>query len=94
MNTVNHLVAFLIFYQNDAMRNTADMTGGKHIVCSQSISGVSTVNPLVAFHDMHGKMEDISIKIFDRVRNRIFVFRVMLRFHHRCARIRSVGCVC
>jgi hypothetical protein len=37
-----------------AMRNTADVTGGKHIaVLLQSISGVSAVNPLVAFCDIH-----------------------------------------
>jgi hypothetical protein len=36
------------------MRNTADVTGGKPIaVCSQSISGVSAVNPLVAFYAIH-----------------------------------------
>jgi hypothetical protein len=30
--------------------NTADVTGGKPIaVCSQSISGVNAINPLVAF---------------------------------------------
>jgi hypothetical protein len=35
------------------MRNTADMTGGKNIVVwSQSLSGVSAVNPLVAFYDI------------------------------------------
>jgi hypothetical protein len=37
------------------MRNTADVTGGKPIaVLLQSISGVSAVNPLVAFYDIHG----------------------------------------
>jgi hypothetical protein len=36
------------------MRNTADVTGGKPIavVCSQSISGVSAVNPVVAFYNI------------------------------------------
>jgi hypothetical protein len=40
------------------MRNTADVTGGKPIaVLLQSISDVS-VNPLVAFYDIHrGKRE-------------------------------------
>jgi hypothetical protein len=34
------------------MRNTADVTGGKPIaVLLQSISGVSAINPLVAFYD-------------------------------------------
>jgi hypothetical protein len=41
------------------MRNTTDVTGGKPIaVLLQSISGVSAVNPLVAFYDIHrGKRE-------------------------------------
>jgi hypothetical protein len=37
------------------MKNTADVTGGKPIaVLLQFISGVSAVNPLVAFYDIHG----------------------------------------
>jgi hypothetical protein len=37
------------------MKNTADVTGGKAItVLLQSISGVSAINPLVAFYDIHG----------------------------------------
>jgi hypothetical protein len=37
------------------MRNTADVTGGKAIaVLLQFISGVSAINPLVAFYDIHG----------------------------------------
>jgi hypothetical protein len=37
------------------MRNTADLTGGKTLaVVLQSISGVSAINPLVAFYDIHG----------------------------------------
>jgi hypothetical protein len=37
------------------MRNTADMAGGKPIaVLLQYISGVSAINPLVAFYDIHG----------------------------------------
>jgi hypothetical protein len=41
------------------MRNTAGMTGGKPIaICSQSISGVSVINPLVAFYDIHGRKRD------------------------------------
>jgi hypothetical protein len=38
------------------MRNTADVTGGKHIaVLLQPISGVSAINPLAAFYDIHGR---------------------------------------
>jgi hypothetical protein len=37
------------------MRNTADVTGGKPIAfLLQSISGVSAINPLVVFYDIHG----------------------------------------
>jgi hypothetical protein len=37
------------------MRNTAVVTGGKPIeVLLQSISGISAINPLVAFYDIHG----------------------------------------
>jgi hypothetical protein len=40
------------------MRNTADVTGGKPIaVLLQSISGVSAINPLVAFYDIYGERE-------------------------------------
>jgi hypothetical protein len=37
------------------VKNTAAVTGGKPIaVLLQSISGVSAINPLVAFYDIHG----------------------------------------
>jgi hypothetical protein len=37
------------------MKNTADVTGGKPIaVLLQSISGVSSINPLGAFNDIYG----------------------------------------
>jgi hypothetical protein len=37
------------------MRNTVDVTGGKHIaVLMQAISDVSANNPLVAFYDIQG----------------------------------------
>jgi hypothetical protein len=42
------------------MRNTADVTGGKPIaVLLQSISGVSAINPLVAYYDMHGEKREV-----------------------------------
>jgi hypothetical protein len=38
------------------MRNFADVTGGKLIaVLSQFISGLSAINPLVTFYDIHGR---------------------------------------
>jgi hypothetical protein len=43
--------------------NTADVTGGKPIaVLLQSISGVSAINPLVAFYDIHGGKRDENYK--------------------------------
>jgi hypothetical protein len=50
-----------LFYQNNlARRNTADVTGGKPIiVISQSISGVSADNLLVAFYDIHGRKREV-----------------------------------
>jgi hypothetical protein len=42
------------------MRNTADVTGGKPIaVLLQSIAGVSALNPLVAFYDIHGGKREV-----------------------------------
>jgi hypothetical protein len=42
------------------MRNTADVTGGKPIaVLLQSILGVSAINPLVAFYDIHGGKREV-----------------------------------
>jgi hypothetical protein len=42
------------------MRNTADVTGGKPIaVLLQPTSGVSVINPLVAFYDIHGGKREV-----------------------------------
>jgi hypothetical protein len=42
------------------MSNTADVTGGKPIaVLLQYISGVSAINPLVAFYDIHGGKREV-----------------------------------
>jgi hypothetical protein len=42
------------------MRNNADVTGGKPIaVVLQPISGVSAINPLVAFYDIHGGKREV-----------------------------------
>jgi hypothetical protein len=50
-----------MFYQNYlAISNSADVTAGKPIaVWSQSILGVCTINPLVAFYDIHGRMSEM-----------------------------------
>jgi hypothetical protein len=46
--------------------NTADVTGGKPIaVLLQSISGVSAINPLVAFYDIHGRKREVLFFYFD-----------------------------
>jgi hypothetical protein len=42
------------------MRNTVDVTGGKPIaVLLQSITGVSAINPLVGFYDIHGGKREV-----------------------------------
>jgi hypothetical protein len=56
------------------MRNTADVTGGKPIaVFLQSISGVSAINPLVVFYDIHGGKREVLFFSFvpDTTRDRI-----------------------
>jgi hypothetical protein len=48
------------------MRNTADVTGTKPIaVFLQSISGVSAINPLVAFYDIHVGNREVLFFYFD-----------------------------
>jgi hypothetical protein len=47
------------------MRNTADVIGGKPIaVLLQSISGVSAINPLVAFYAIHGGKREVLVFYF------------------------------
>jgi hypothetical protein len=47
------------------MRNTADETGGKpNAALLQSISGVSAINPLVAFYDIHGEKREVLFLYF------------------------------
>jgi hypothetical protein len=42
------------------MSNTEEVTGGKPIaIFSQSISGVSAINPLVAFYDIRGRKGEV-----------------------------------
>jgi hypothetical protein len=42
------------------MRNTADVTDGKPVaVLLQSISGLSDINSLVAFYDIHGGKREV-----------------------------------
>jgi hypothetical protein len=47
------------------MKNTADVRGGKLIaVLLQAISGVSAINPLVAFYDTHGRKREVLFFFF------------------------------
>jgi hypothetical protein len=47
------------------MGNTADVTGDKPVaVLLQSVSGVSAINPLVAFYDMHGGKREVLLFYF------------------------------
>jgi hypothetical protein len=65
------------FYQHwIAMRNTADVTGGKPIaVLLQSISGVSAINLLVAFYDIHGGKREVLFLYFVLDTTRDFSFK-------------------
>jgi hypothetical protein len=47
------------------MKNTAGVSGGKPIaVFLQPISGVSAINPLVAFYDIHGRKREVLFYYF------------------------------
>jgi hypothetical protein len=47
------------------VKNTADVTGGKPIaVLLQCILGVTAINPLVAFYDIHGKKREVLFVYF------------------------------
>jgi hypothetical protein len=50
-----HVLPKLVSYEE-----VTDVTGGKPIaVLLQSISGVSAINPLVAFYDIHGGKREV-----------------------------------
>jgi hypothetical protein len=47
------------------MKNTADVTAGKPIAAlMQSFLGVSAINPLVAFYDIHGGKREVLFLYF------------------------------
>jgi hypothetical protein len=47
------------------MRNTVDVSGGMFIaVWSQFISGVSAINPLLAFYDIHERKREVLFFFF------------------------------
>jgi hypothetical protein len=61
------------------MRNTADVTGKPIAVLLHSISGVSAINPLVAFYDIHGGKREDSF-ILSRAPNETCAFKVCLLY--------------
>jgi hypothetical protein len=66
------------------MSNTADVTDGKPIaVLLQSISGVSAINPLVAFNDVHGGKK--GVLFLDTTRLRPFFLNTILFVVKWCA---------
>jgi hypothetical protein len=78
-----------MFYQHYlAVRNTADVTGGKPIavIWSQSILGVSPVIPLVAFYDIHGRKRGVILLFCPGHHTRQKInqpLRKLLSFHNR-----------
>jgi hypothetical protein len=67
------------------MRNTADVTGGKPIaVLLQSISGVSAINPLVAFYDVHGRKKRCYSFFFvsDHTRQSLLIIKKTHKYHY------------
>jgi hypothetical protein len=74
------------------MRNTADVIGGKPIaVLLQSISGVSAINPLVAFYDIHGGKREVLFFYFvpdttrDIFMNVIIMFKLIFKIKKICS---------
>jgi hypothetical protein len=65
------------------MRNTADVTCAKSIaVLLLSISGISVINPLVAFYDIHGGKREVLFFYFvpDTTRYIICTHDYLLKF--------------
>jgi hypothetical protein len=61
------------------MRNTADVTRGKPIaVLLQSISGVSAINPLVAFYNIYGGKREVLFFYFVPDTPQVFIIIVKL----------------
>jgi hypothetical protein len=57
------------------MRNTADVIGGMPVaVFLQSISGVSAINPVVAFYDIHGGKREVLFFYFVPDTTRDFLY--------------------
>jgi hypothetical protein len=53
-------ISHIFFRDTHVLSKLVDVTGGKPIaVLLQSISGVSAINPLVAFYDIHGGKREV-----------------------------------
>jgi hypothetical protein len=62
------------------MTNTADVTDGNLIaVLLQTISGVSAINSLVAFYDVHGKKREMLL-FNPRYHTRIYIIIIISYF--------------
>jgi hypothetical protein len=60
------------------MRNTADVTGGKPIaVFLQPISGVSAINSLIAFYDIHGGKRGALLLFFPKHHTRHYIITIV-----------------
>jgi hypothetical protein len=62
------------------MRNTADVADRKPIaVLLLSISGVSAINPLIVFYDIHGEKKEVLFFYFvpDTIREKLLTFEVV-----------------
>jgi hypothetical protein len=54
------------------MRNTADVPGGKPSAVLLQFSGVSAINPLVAFYDIHGEKGEVLFFVPDTTRDLVY----------------------
>jgi hypothetical protein len=60
------------------MRNTADVICKPFAVLLQSISGVSAINPIVAFYDIHGRKREVLFFYFVPDTTRNFDYYVLI----------------
>jgi hypothetical protein len=65
------------------MRNSADVTGGKPIAVLLQSIGVSAINPLVTFCDIHGGKREVLFFYFvpDTTRDIIFLYMNQISTH-------------
>jgi hypothetical protein len=69
------------------MRNTVVVTGGKPIaVLLQSISGVSAINPLVVFYDIHERNREILFFYFSYI---FYITDLLINIFNVCTMLES-----